>query len=77
MEEVEGGLGAVKRPAGVESRLQVKLVVVTLAGHELLDKGLSEIQRPVQGGGRVGRQLTEGEGQGGRDEKRGHKGRQV
>ena len=65
MEEVEGGLGAVERATGVEPRLQVKFVVVTLAGHELLDKGLGEIQRPVQGGLRVRAQLTQGEGQGG------------
>ena len=65
MEEVEGGLGAVKRAAGVEPRLQVKLVVVTLAGHELLDKGLSEVKGPVQGGRGVRAQVTEGEGQGG------------
>jgi len=65
VEKVEGGLGAVERAAGVEPRLQVKLVVVTLAGHELLDKGLSEVQGPVQGGRRVGAQVTEGEGQGG------------
>ena len=48
VKQVDGGLGTIICAAGVEPRLQVQLVVVTLIEHKLLNQGFREIQGPVQ-----------------------------